>query len=276
MSPSGFVNGVGLLANYTVGNASAPVGGPATSGRAPAGIKAVAVASYADFAAAVADPTVAAVSLLAHIAFPPSQPPLALLGRAISITGNVTACAATPLPPAFAARPPFAPAAAFRFCLLSAAGSQLFRLADGARLDLSRVAVAGCAATQGGCAAAVNGSAISATDSLFADARSLGDGAVFLALARSSVALLRTSFLNCKALAGSGGAVAALANSSISAEASSFDSCTAQWGACTPGEEGRRDVAGSVSESIAWLRAPTIPLVPFPRTFLSQAGRSPH
>lgn len=221
---TGFIHGSGLTANFSTTplapGASLPARFPppplsTTPAAAGGPTVAVAVSSYSALLAAVADPSVASVTLSADVRFPPGSP-LVVAGaaRSLSISSAAAAC----------------PAGG---CALDGGGaSQLFRVSGGARLRLSGVTLRRCSAVQGGCAlVSGQGSSLSADSCTFADSTATADGGCALAVSSASLAFTNTTFRNCLSVAGSGGAAAALFGSSVTAAGCSFASCGAQWGA---------------------------------------------
>lgn len=132
-------------------------------------------ASFAQLAAALADPSVSRVALTASFPIPRA---LALSGpgRAVTVSG-----ACRPAPPAH----PLAPAG---LCALDARGaSRHFTVEAGASLALENLALLNGAALQGA-AVLSRGARVAATNCLFSGGRALGDGGAVLGI-RSAVTL---------------------------------------------------------------------------------------
>lgn len=184
------------------------------------GGRSVAVTTFSQLAAAAADPSVASITVAAHIAAP--APLVVAAGRTLSIAADGAACAAAaPLPQA-AARRPVPP----ELCALAASNAtRLLEVRPGAAVSLSRLALLGGSAWQGAAALVVRGRLL-ADSCLFADCAAVGDGGAVLGVA-SALRFRGCDFANTSSAASFGGAVSAAFGSSLSVSGGSVLSASA-------------------------------------------------
>ena len=138
-----------------------------------------AVSTLEDLRLAIADASVAVVTLVAHIYLDGSQLEIAP-GRMLTVRGG--SCAAVPRD---------APVASVGACALDAAGSSRhFLVQQGAALSLNGVLLLRGRALQGGCVLALGRDAkVNVSSSAFSDCISAGDGGALLALDGASATL---------------------------------------------------------------------------------------